>query len=113
MKEKVMAHRLLPAFKYSMLAGFCLATFASPARAAETLSEALTAGKVSLQLRYRCEGVDQEGFTEKAFASTLRTQLGYATDAWHGLGPSCNSRTYTWSAMSATTARSMDSLNTR
>ena len=83
MKDKVMMHKV---FKYLMLAGVCLAAYASTARAADTLSEALTTGKASAQLRYRYEGVDQEGFTEKAFASTLRTQLGYTTGDWHGLG---------------------------
>ncbi len=83
MKQKVIAHK---AFKYLILAGICLTAYASTTHAADTLSEALTTGKASGQLRYRYEGVNQEGFTEKAFASTLRTQLGYTTADWHGLG---------------------------
>ena len=43
-------------------------------------------GKVFGQLRYRYELVEQEGFTNKAKASTLRTQLGYDTANYHGFG---------------------------
>lgn len=43
-------------------------------------------GRVFGQLRYRYELVEQEGFTNKAKASTLRTQLGYDTDNYHGFG---------------------------
>lgn len=52
--------------------------------AAETLAEALTGGKVSGQLRYRFEMVDQVGVPRDATASTLRTQLGYATGDYFG-----------------------------
>ena len=83
MKGKVTEHKV---FTYLLLVGVFLPAFVSTARAADTLPEALTAGKASLQLRYRYEGVEQEGFAEKAFASTLRTQLGYTTGDWHGLG---------------------------
>ncbi len=50
-----------------------------------TLGEAVTKGKVSLNLRYRYEDVDQEGFEEPGRASTLRTTLGYRTLWWQGL----------------------------
>ena len=82
MKEKVTVHKM---FIYLLLVGVFLPASAGTAHAADTLPEALTTGKVSLQLRYRYEGVDQEGFAEKAYASTLRTQLGYTTGDWHGL----------------------------
>lgn len=47
---------------------------------------ALTSGKPSAYLRYRFESVDQEGFADKARASTLRTQLGYQTGDFHNFG---------------------------
>ncbi|MEQ6341099.1 MAG: alginate export family protein [Gammaproteobacteria bacterium] len=49
------------------------------AYAADTLVEALSTGKVSGQLRYRYEWVDDATKTEQAGASTLRTRLGYMT----------------------------------
>ena len=42
-------------------------------------------GKVLLNLRYRIEAVDQDGFDRDALASTLRTRLGYETGSWRGL----------------------------
>jgi hypothetical protein len=68
------------------LAAACLAAWAPDVPAAESLTEALTGGKISGQLRYRYERVDEQGFAQKAEASTLRTQLGYATGDWKGLG---------------------------
>ncbi len=53
---------------------------------AQGLSEALTGGKVSGQFRYRYEWVEQEGNPRSASASTLRTQLGYATGDYYGFG---------------------------
>ncbi len=49
-----------------------------------SLGEALKAGKVSLNLRYRYETVSQDGFTKDANASTLRTTLSYRSKAFHG-----------------------------
>lgn len=54
------------------------------AQAASSLIDALTYGTPSGHMRYRYEGVDQEGFTKDARASTLRTQLGFATDSYEG-----------------------------
>jgi len=62
-----------------------LALPAAPA-AAQGVTEALTGGKTSAQLRYRYEWVDQEGNSRSASASTLRTQLGYATGDYYGVG---------------------------
>jgi hypothetical protein len=50
-----------------------------------SLGEALTKGKISLNLRYRYEGVDQTGFDDRGKASTLRTTLGYRTGWWKRL----------------------------
>jgi hypothetical protein len=61
---------------------------ASPAMAAdeaETISEALTDGKASINFRYRVENVDQFGFVDDAVASTLRTKLKYETKSFEGL----------------------------
>ncbi|HSG05725.1 MAG TPA: alginate export family protein, partial [Nitrospiria bacterium] len=41
--------------------------------------EALTGGKVSLNVRYRYEWVDMESLSKEAHASTVRTRLGYQT----------------------------------
>jgi len=61
-----------------------LSLFAPATPAAESLGEAVTGGKVSLNLRYRYEQVEQQGFAKKAEASTLRTALGYATGDYKG-----------------------------
>jgi hypothetical protein len=60
----------------------------APAPAPDTLTEirdALTMGKVSVYARYRYENVDQETFTKKANASTVRTAIGYETKSYKGL----------------------------
>ena len=59
----------------------------APARAADTLTDALVGGKFDFSMRYRFEYVDQENpaFAHKeARANTLRTYLGYGTDSWNG-----------------------------
>ncbi len=61
---------------------------ASPTRAddnAETVLDAITKGKFSLNLRYRFEDVEQTGFDHRGKASTLRTAAGYRTGRWKGL----------------------------
>lgn len=65
-------------------AGVCL--YGLPAFAADNLTDALTGGKVSADIRYRYEWVQQEGISKKAEASTLRTQLGYTTADYYGAG---------------------------
>jgi hypothetical protein len=55
------------------------------AHAEETVGEALTNGKVAVDVRYRYETVDQETFSEDAKASTIRFRLGYRTGSYHGL----------------------------
>jgi hypothetical protein len=67
------------------------AASSTPSQAQATAPEsttwdgALMGGKVKLDFRYRFEEVDQEGFARDAYASTLRTRLGYTTAEWHGL----------------------------
>jgi len=50
-----------------------------------TLGDALTSGKVGVNLRARYEHVDQDNFTEKADALTARLRLNYRTGQWSGL----------------------------
>ena len=50
-----------------------------------SLGAAVTKGKISLNLRYRYEGVDQDGIDDQGRASTLRTTLAYRTLFWKGL----------------------------
>ncbi len=50
------------------------------------MATAQAEGKLSGELRYRYEWVEQEGILLKAKASTLRTQLGYATGDYQGFG---------------------------
>jgi len=52
---------------------------------AESLADALTGGKLLLNLRPRWENVSQENKPEHANALTLRTLLGWRTKPWHGL----------------------------
>ncbi|MDX2437669.1 MAG: hypothetical protein QNL88_11530 [Acidobacteriota bacterium] len=81
-----MTHRRHLPLSFMLLALFAVAA-SSPAVAEEpvTLGDAVTRGKLSLNLRYRYEGVDQTGFEENGQASTLRTALGYRTLWWHRL----------------------------
>lgn len=59
----------------------------APALAAESevtaadgaLIEAIKAGKPLIDVRYRFESKDQDGFAEDAYANTIRTRLGYET----------------------------------
>ncbi|MGQ0742593.1 MAG: hypothetical protein ACT4OG_09950 [Alphaproteobacteria bacterium] len=42
----------------------------------------LSGGKILLNLRYRLEHVEQDGFAKDANASTIRVRAGYKTPAW-------------------------------
>lgn len=63
-----------------------LLSLAAPAMAQDAsdndLAGAITSGKAALDLRYRYEFVDQDGFDENANASTLRVRLNYKTGSW-------------------------------
>ncbi|MCU0303889.1 MAG: alginate export family protein [Thermoanaerobaculales bacterium] len=71
------------------LAGAILAAaFATPVAAddsSDRFLDAVSRGDFSLNLRYRYEDVDQEGFDESGRASTLRTVAAYRTLWWKGL----------------------------
>jgi len=68
-----------------LLAGLGL-TMATHALAADDagLAEAIAGGEAGVDLRYRYEFVDQDGFDENANASTLRLRLNYQTGEWRG-----------------------------
>jgi hypothetical protein len=71
-----------------IISSFCLFATTVLQAAAEdrqSFGEALTKGKISLNLRYRYEDVDQDGFDDRGRASTLRTTLGYRTGWWKRL----------------------------
>ncbi|MFQ5670822.1 MAG: alginate export family protein [Acidobacteriota bacterium] len=67
-----------------LVAGASLAGSPAPAAADATLADALKMGTPSLDLRYRFEGVNQDGLPENARASTARLRLGYRTGDFHG-----------------------------
>jgi hypothetical protein len=54
--------------------------------APETLGEALKQGEFGLNLRYRFEFVDEDGFDDQGLASTLRTTVHFGSKPWHGVG---------------------------
>ncbi len=49
-----------------------------------TLGYAILHGTPWINLRYRYENVDQTGIAEEAYASTLRSKIGYKTGLWQG-----------------------------
>lgn len=57
----------------------------SAAHAESAITKALSEGTGSASLRYRYEVVDQDGITEDAEASTVRTRVGYKTGDLSGL----------------------------
>ena len=64
--------------------GLAALVVAHPA-AAQSVVDAVKAGKPILEMRARYEGVDQAGLADEADAETLRTRFGWETGAWHGL----------------------------
>lgn len=70
----------------ALLACTTRAAAADDAPAAEkvTFLDAFKKAEVTLALRYRFEVVDEDGFGDRAEASTLRTTLALRTAAWRG-----------------------------
>jgi hypothetical protein len=68
----------------SLAAVVCLLG-ASVVPAAETLSQAFSDGTPELNIRYRYENVDQDGFDMDARASTIRFRFGYTTAPFYGV----------------------------
>lgn len=70
-----------------LFAPLAFAALGPEAHAADTITEALTGGKVSANLQYRYENVDQPTSGLKAAeASTFRLRLGYETAEYKGFG---------------------------
>lgn len=65
--------------KLTLFAASALATMATPVLASSALETLIKDGKTNVDLRYRYEGVDQDGLNETAEASTLRTRLTVET----------------------------------
>lgn len=55
------------------------------AAGATDVADALADGDVGLDFRHRIELVDEDGFSDDAEASTLRTRLNYRSGQWNGL----------------------------
>lgn len=83
----------------ALVLAIAAALHAAPVRAADTAATAATGipgaianlvqgGKVRAEFRYRFEDVEQESFTDDAYASTLRTRLGLDSGGWKGLSAS-------------------------
>lgn len=60
-----------------VLPAFILVSSLNTANANESISQAVKEGKTNLEFRYRYSYVDQDGFTETAEASTLKTRLNW------------------------------------
>jgi len=60
--------------------------FTQPAYAEDPIWEALTAGKIDFEMRYRFEYKDDHVASKNAKSSTLRTVLGYRTGSLFGFG---------------------------
>jgi len=74
-----------------LVLGLCVLVSTGALAAEETeksdtnLLDAITKGTFKLNLRYRYEDVDQDGFDKRGQASTFRTMAGYKTGTWKGL----------------------------
>lgn len=66
-----------------VLCGVAVATLPTAVFAGE-FEDAVKGGKAYIDMRYRLETVDQANFTKDAYASTLRTKLGYKTGEYKG-----------------------------
>lgn len=71
---------------FSLIGILGTAAFAPNGASAATFYEALSGGKVSANIRYRDEWVEQQNIGNWAHASTVRTHLGYLTGDYLGLG---------------------------
>ncbi|MBF8270521.1 MAG: putative Lipoprotein, partial [Gammaproteobacteria bacterium] len=76
--------RLLPA---TLLFSMSLSVFAQDAGSGleNSIIDAISAGKLDLNMRMRYENVDDDAVLEDANALTLRTALGYTTGAFNNL----------------------------
>lgn len=79
LKQNILTYSVASATLISSLA------VSATASAANSVEEAIMAGKATLDLRYRYETVDQDGVDETATASTLKTRLNYKTGEFSGV----------------------------
>jgi hypothetical protein len=75
----------MPAASRTALVAAVAIGLCCPAAATADVFEALAGGEVGLDFRHRIELVDEDGFSEDAEASTLRTRLNYQSGSWNGL----------------------------
>lgn len=68
---------------FVVLSIFYTMSLASPVIAESHFISSLINGKISIDNRYRYEFVDQGNFFKDAYASTLRTRVGYTTADYH------------------------------
>jgi len=73
-----------PRTKYALTIAALLASTAAYGEEANSLAEIFAKGDAGLDLRYRLESVDQDGFTKNATASTLLTKVWYRTGSFNG-----------------------------
>jgi hypothetical protein len=71
------------AISLALVAALSGATFSHVAQA-DSVTEALTSGKVYGDFNLRYEGVEQDNALDDASALTLRTRLGYSTGSFNG-----------------------------
>lgn len=80
------------ALKRAALSAFAASTLLAGAAAAEEpvkaaeeggIIAAIKAGKPIIDVRYRFEWKEQDGFSSDAYANTIRTRLGYETGEFH------------------------------
>ncbi len=72
-----------------LITAFCalaLTPFSSFADEADSIEEMVTKGKIGLSFRYRFENVDEDGFSNDAHASTLKTRLNLKTADFYDVG---------------------------
>lgn len=60
-----------------------LAVAEEPTSSDGALIEAIESGKPIINVRYRFEWKEQDGFSQDAYANTIRTRLGYETGEFH------------------------------
>lgn len=77
-----MKKSIAPALGLAVTSAFALQ--ANPS-SAQSITDAITAGKAKVDLRLRYETVDQNNALEDATALTLRSRLGYTTGSYEGL----------------------------
>ena len=88
-----MSHSLSSLSRKFLASAAAFAFACGPALAEETqkapedggIVAAIKAGKPIIDVRYRFEWKDQQGFAENAYANTIRTRLGYETGEFHHL----------------------------